>query len=253
MKRESNSSVPDPLAESKPVSRDRSENRSTALTRADLESDRLRKLYREANPGARVLSDAELESSLQSLLQSHPEGEDVWLFGYGSLIWNPILHFEERHVAKLRGYHRRFCLWSHVNRGSLHKPGLVLGLDAGGSCRGVAFRIGAKQAQNELRLLWRREMALGSYNPRWLNVNTGERDLSAIAFIVNRNHPNYAGRLPLETVLNTMIGTRGYLGTPAEYLHETIRGLLAHGVRDEYLMNIRKRILARHPELAHSR
>ena len=253
MKRESSSSVPDPLADSKPVSRDRSENRSTALTRADLESDRLKKLFCQANPGVRVLSDAELDSSLQALLRCHPKGEDVWLFGYGSLIWNPIIQFEERHVARLHGYHRRFCLWSHVNRGSLHKPGLVLGLDAGGSCRGVAFRIGAKQAQSELPLLWRREMALGSYDPRWLNVNTGERDLSAIAFIVNRNHPNYAGRLPLETVLNTMIGTRGYLGTPAEYLHETIRGLLAHGVRDEYLMDIRKHLLALHPELAHLR
>jgi cation transport protein ChaC len=223
------------------------------LTRADLESNRLRKLFCQANPGVRVLSDAELESSVQSLLQSHPAGEDIWLFGYGSLIWNPILHFEERHVAKLHGYHRRFRLWSHVGRGSLQKPGLVLGLDIGGSCRGVVFRIRAEQARNELRLLWRREMVLGSYCPRWLKVTTGERELNAIAFIVNRNHPSYAGRLPLETVLKTMVGTRGYLGTPAEYLHETVRGLLAHGVRDAYLMEIRKRILALHPEPVHSR
>ena len=223
------------------------------LTRADLESDRLKKLFCQANPGVRVLSDAELESSVQALLQSHPKGQDVWLFGYGSLIWNPIVRFEDRHVAKLHVYHRSFCLWSHVNRGSLHKPGLVLGLDSGGSCRGVAFRIRAKQARSELHLLWRREMVLGSYSPRWLSVTIGNRALSAIAFIVNRNHPNYAGRLPLETVLKTMIGARGYLGTPAEYLHETIRGLLAHGVRDEYLMDIRKHLLALHPELAHSR
>lgn len=229
------------------------ENRSDMLTRADLESNRLRKLFCQANPGVRVLSDAELESSIQSLLQSHPEGEDVWLFGYGSLIWNPILHFEERHVARLHGYHRRFCLWSHVGRGSLQKPGLVLGLDTGGSCRGVVFRVHAEQARNELRLLWRREMVLGSYCPRWLKVATGDRELSAIAFTVNRNHPSYAGRLPLETVLKNMVGTRGYLGTPAEYLHETVRGLLAHGVRDEYLMDIRKRILALHPDLARSR
>jgi len=223
------------------------------LTRTDLESDRLRKLFCQANPGVRVLTDAELESSLQALLQTHPQGEDVWLFGYGSLIWNPIIHFAERHVARLHGYHRRFCLWSHVNRGSLHKPGLVLGLDAGGCCRGVVFRIRAEQAQSELRLLWRREMVLGSYRPRWLKVSTGERDLNAIAFTVNRNHANYAGRLPLETVLRTMAGTRGYLGTSAEYLHETVRGLLAHGVRDEYLMDLRKRMLVLHPNLAHSR
>ena len=223
------------------------------LTRADLESDRLRKLFCQANPGVRVLTDAELEASIQSLLDEHPAGEDVWLFGYGSLIWNPIIHFEERHVAKLHGYHRRFCLWSHVGRGSLKKPGLVLGLDAGGCCRGVVFRIDSARARSELKLVWRREMVLGSYSPRWLKLNAGDRDMNAIAFIVNRNHQSYAGRLPVETVLKTMVGTHGYLGTPAEYLHETIRGLLEHGVRDEYLMDIRRRILAMHPELAHPR
>ena len=250
MKRESSSSVPDPLADSKPVSRDRSENRSTALTRADLESDRLKKLFCQANPGVRVLSDAELDSSLQALLRCHPKGEDVWLFGYGSLIWNPIIQFEERHVARLHGYHRRFCLWSHINRGSLHKPGLVLGLDAGGSCRGVAFRIGAKQAQSELPLLWRREMVLGAYCPRWVKVDMGDRELSAIAFVVRRDHPSYAGRLPLDTVLKIMVSARGYLGTPAEYLHETIHGLLKHGVRDAYLLEIRKHVTALYPKLA---
>ena len=220
------------------------------LTRADLESDRLRNLFRQANPGVWVLSDAELESSLQSVLQSHPAGEDVWLFGYGSLIWNPLLHFEERHVAKLHGYHRRFCLWSHIGRGSPQKPGLVLGLDSGGSCRGVAFRIRGDHAKNELRLLWRREMVLGSYCPRWVKVDLGDRDLSAIAFIVRRDHPSYAGRLPLDTVLKIMVSARGFLGTPTEYLHETIQGLLKHGVRDAYLMKIRKHVIALYPKLA---
>lgn len=223
------------------------------LTRADLQSNRLRRLFREANPGTHVLTDAELEASLQALIQSHPAGDDVWLFGYGSLIWNPIIHFEERHVARLHGFHRRFCLWSHVNRGSPQKPGLVLGLDAGGCCRGVVFRIGAERAQGELNLLWRREMVLGSYRPRWLKVSAGERDLKAIAFVVNREHAGYAGRLPVETVIKTMVSSRGHLGTPAEYLHETIQALQAHGIRDEYLMDLRKRVLALHPEQAHAR
>ena len=220
------------------------------LTRADLESNRLRKLFCQANPGVRVLSDADLESSLESLLRSHPEGEDVWLFGYGSLIWNPIIRFEERHVARLHGYHRRFCLWSHVGRGSLQKPGLVLGLDSGGSCRGVAFRIRSDRAENELRLLWRREMVLGSYCPRWVKVDMDDRDLSAIAFIVRRDHPGYAGRLPLDTVIKIMVSARGFPGTPAEYLHETIQGLLKHGVRDAYLMEIRRHVNALYPKLA---
>ena len=213
------------------------------LTRADLKSDRLRKLFARANPGVPVLSDAQLEASIQAVLEARPAGSPMWLFAYGSLIWNPIIRYAERHVGRLHGYHRRFCLWSHVGRGSLAQPGLVLGLDAGGSCRGVVYRISEPEARNELGLLWRREMVLGSYSPRWLNVTMGNREVSAIAFVVNRGHPGYAGKLPLETVLKVMVGSRGFLGTPAEYLHETVRGLLEHGVRDAYLLDLRRRVL----------
>jgi len=219
------------------------------LTRADLENDRLRKLFCQANPDVRVASDAELDASLDSVLKEHPGG-DLWLFGYGSLIWNPCIHFEERHVGKLHGYHRSFCLWSHVGRGSLQKPGLVLGLDTGGCCRGIVFRIRADLVQAELRLLWRREMVLGSYSPRWVKVTKGLEELRAVAFIVKRAHSSYAGRLPLETVLKTLVSTRGYLGTPVDYLMHTTRGLLDHGIRDTYLMELRKRVIAMHPELA---
>jgi len=221
-----------------------------SLSRADLENDMLRKMFQLAHPEVKVLSDAEQEASVRGLLDSHPPGADVWLFGYGSLIWNPIIHFAERRVARLHGYHRSFCLWSHVNRGSPQKPGLVLGLDSGGSCRGVAFRIAGHHAGEELRLLWRREMVLGAYTPRWARIDAGSVDLRAIAFFVNREHASYAGKLPLETVIKTLVSARGQLGTPAEYLLETVRGLIEHGVRDAYLLELRKRVLAMHPELA---
>ncbi|HEX9571008.1 MAG TPA: gamma-glutamylcyclotransferase, partial [Burkholderiales bacterium] len=169
-----------------------------SLTRADLENDLLRATFRRFNPEVRVLSDAEQEASLREVLDRHEPGADVWLFGYGSLVWNPLVHYQERRVARLHGFHRSFCLWSHVNRGSLQRPGLVLGLDAGGSCRGVAYRIAAHHAADELRLLWRREMVLGAYRPRWAKVDSGEEPLQAIAFFVNREHANYAGKLPLE-------------------------------------------------------
>ena len=220
------------------------------LTRADLENDLLRATFRRVNPEVRVLTDAEQEASLREILDRHESGADVWLFGYGSLVWNPLVHYQERRVARLHGFHRSFCLWSHVNRGSLQRPGLVLGLDAGGSCRGVAYRIAAQHAEDELRLLWRREMVLGAYRPRWAKVDSGEEPLQAIAFFVNREHANYAGKLPLETVIKTLVSTRGQLGTPAEYLIETVRGLIEHGVRDPYLLELRKRVLAMHPELA---
>src|SRR5882762_2007347 len=94
-----------------------------SLTRADLENDLLRSTFRRFNPEVRVLSDAEQEASLRGVLDRHEPGTDVWLFGYGSLVWNPIVHYEERRVARLHGFHRSFCLWSHVNRGSLQRPG----------------------------------------------------------------------------------------------------------------------------------
>jgi cation transport protein ChaC len=223
------------------------------LTRADLEKDLLRETFRRTHPGVPVLSDAEQEASLRGILARHQTGSDVWVFGYGSLVWNPIVHHEERRVACLHGFHRSFCVWSHVNRGSLQKPGLILGLDTGGSCRGVAFRIAARRADEELRLLWRREMVLGAYSPRWATVEAGNDTLSAIAFFANREHANYAGKLPLETVIRTLVSARGHLGTPAEYLLETVRGLIEHGVRDAYLLELRKRVLAMHPETMPSR
>jgi len=223
------------------------------LTRADLETDRLKKLFCEANPGVPVLTEAEQDASLKGLLDQHRRGADAWVFGYGSLVWNPIVQHEERRVACLHGFHRSFCLWSHVNRGSRQKPGLVLGLDSGGSCRGVAFRIAARHVAGELRLLWRREMVLGAYSPRWAKIDAGGETVRAIAFFINREHRNYAGKLPLETVIKTLVSARGQLGTPAEYLLKTVRGLIEHGVRDSYLLELRKRVLAVHPELAASR
>ena len=116
----------------------------------------------------------------------------------------------------------------------------------------MAFRIAGRNAAEELRLLWRREMVLGAYSPRWTEVDAGNETLRAIAFFVNRGHANYAGKLPLETVIKTLVSTRGQLGTPAEYLLETVRGLIEHGVRDPYLLELRKRVLAMHPEIAPS-
>src|SRR3981189_2701365 len=221
-----------------------------SLTRADLENDLLRATFRRANPDVRGLSDAEQGAWLRAILDRHETDADVWLFGYGSLVWNPIVHYEERRVARLHGFHRSFCLWSHVNRGSLQRPGLVLGLASRGSCRGVTYRIAAHHAAEELRLLWRREMVLGAYAPRWAKIDSGGETLRAVAFFVNRSHPNYTGKLPLETVIKTLVSARGQLGTPAEYLLAAGRGLIEHGARAPYLTQLRKRVLAVHPELA---
>jgi glutathione-specific gamma-glutamylcyclotransferase len=208
------------------------------LCRADLVDNALRRRLECSPLACELLSEEALESSLRALLASPHRTPDVWLFAYGSLVWNPVLDFDERTVATVHGYHRSFCLWSRINRGTPEKPGLVLGLDRGGRCNGVAYRIPQALADEELRLLWRREMLLGSYAPRWVLLTHGKHSLRALAFVVNRDRSGYAGRLHAENIVERLIHARGALGSGLDYLRQTIDGLAAVGIRDPHLMRV---------------
>src|SRR3978361_1455145 len=139
-------------------------------------------------PGMVVRSDAEIVESLEQTLAAHDPATDVWVFGYGSLMWNPAFAYAERRVGVIRGWHRRFCLWLEMGRGSPDNPGLMLALDRGGTCRGVAFRIPAQDVRSELLLLWRREMFGPASLARWVQVHTAHASFPAITFVVNRAH-----------------------------------------------------------------
>lgn len=208
------------------------------LCRADLVDNVLRRGLEESPLAAELLSEDALEASLQDVLASPHRQADVWLFAYGSLVWNPVFDFEERLIATVHGYHRTFCLWSRVNRGTPERPGLVLGLDRGGRCTGVAYRITQRSAEAELRLLWRREMLLGSYAPRWVYVTHGERSFRGLAFVINRMRSSYAGRLPAEEVVERLMHASGKLGSGLDYLRQTVDGLAAVGIRDPNLMHL---------------
>jgi glutathione-specific gamma-glutamylcyclotransferase len=208
------------------------------LTRADLEGDRIRAELALTPLGPHLLSDEELEESLWQITEARGSDEDWWIFGYGSLIWNPLFHFEERRVVTTHGYHRRFCLSSRINRGTLDKPGLVLGLDRGGRCRGVAYRIAPDHAENELRLIWRREMMLGAYIPRWVEVSDRETRFRAIAFTINRASPAYAGRLPPQAIIERLMSCRGRMGPGIDYLLHTAEALRACGINDHHLREL---------------
>ena len=147
----------------------------------------MRKLYIEAAGNAEwVQSDEQLSHSLTAIIKARPKGAGWWVFAYGSLLWNPLFPFAESRPATLRGLHRRFCLYSVASRGTPEQPGLVLGLDRGGACTGVIYRLPAPLAMDELHLLWRREMVLGAYRPRWVAVKSGEREIHALTFVVRR-------------------------------------------------------------------
>lgn len=206
------------------------------LTRESLADGSLRRWLAATNPDLKVWSDEELQASIDATLAKRPAGTgDVWVFAYGSLIWNPSIHTVERRTADVRGFHRRFCLWTHLGRGTLECPGLMLALERGGSCRGVVYRIAEAQVQEELTLLWRREMVTGAYRPRWVNGATPAGPVRAIAFTMNGAHHRYAGRLPEAQVAAVLARAEGPLGRCCSYLFSTVQHLHDLGIRDRHL------------------
>ena len=205
------------------------------ITRASLQDDTFGRMMAASAPGLRLLTDEERAASLAATLAGRPEtGCGVWLFAYGSLIWNPALHFDMRRLARVHGWHRSFCLVTRAGRGTPDNPGLVLGLDRGGACTGAAFRVPEALVVEELALLWRREMLSGSYRPRWVRVRgaDGTPFGHAIAFTIHRGGENYAGRLAQAEVVQRLSTARGALGSAADYLFRTCDGLRSLGIRD---------------------
>lgn len=216
------------------------------LTRAYLESGLLQKAIAQSGLKTHLLSEAELQASLQQTLARQNPNSDIWLFAYGSLIWNPIFHFAEYCTGTIYGLHRRFCLWTPLGRGTPDNPGLVLGLDRGGSCRGIAYRIAAADVMSELTIVWRREMIVGSYVPTWVKFYHQDRQVvEAIAFVVNRHRSGYAGDISFDATVDTLATAKGQLGSSADYLFQTVDGLCSVGIKDKPLLCLRDRVIAK--------
>ena len=177
----------------------------------------------------RALNPAELTASRRKALAGRDLSGGVWLFAYGSLIWNPLIDVAEKRLGTAYGYHRRFCIWSELGRGSPERPGLMLALDHGGACRGVLLRVAPARIESELELVWQREMLTSVYHARWLRVRSAAGPVEALAFIVNRAHPKYAGQLSDERILDAIAAAEGPIGRCADYLVETVACLRAFG------------------------
>jgi cation transport protein ChaC len=157
---------------------------------------------------------------------------DLWVFGYGSLMWNPGFRHEESRPALLFGWHRRFCVYSHRYRGTPEKPGLVLGLDKGGSCRGVAFRVRVADIPEAMEYLWDREMRGGAYEMREVGLRLPSGPAKGRAFVVRRHHKSYAGRLSIEDTARLILQGIGARGHCREYLRNTVQHLEELGLVD---------------------
>lgn len=213
------------------------------LCRDDLESGRMRALYQDAVGGqGSALDDFQLSDSLTATLAAKPKGAGWWVFAYGSLLWNPLFPFAEARPATIRGLHRRFRLYSMASRGTKDAPGLVLGLDRGGACTGVVYRLPAPVAIDELHLLWRREMVTGAYHPKWVGVQSADRRLIALAFTLKHDHPQYTGKLDIDTEARIIANAAGAFGSSLDYLERTRVALVTHGIVDRYLEHIAAKV-----------
>jgi|RhiMethySRZTD1v2_1073278.scaffolds.fasta_scaffold73244_4 cation transport protein ChaC len=189
-------------------------------------------------PNFRFMTDAERAAHIDGILARAPHRGSVWVFGYGSLMWNPAFHFAEERTARIHGFHRQFCLWARSGRGSPERPGLMLSIESGGSCNGVAYRIARHAVKTELDILWRREMRSLSYRPLWVTAHTQKGAEQAIVFAVNRSHERYVPGLDAKTVVRYLANGAGLNGTCCEYLFDTVDHLRRLGIRDERMENL---------------
>jgi glutathione-specific gamma-glutamylcyclotransferase len=199
----------------------------------------------DPGPAPGYLSDGERAASLAATL-AHPRArEPVWVFAYGSLIWKRGFPIAERRIGTLHGYHRQFCLLVKRFRGSPDAPGLMLGLERGGLCRGIVYRLADHERDEALRTIWSRELLTAAYVPHWADVRTPEGPVRAIAFTINRTHERYTGRLNEEAVADALARACGHVGSCAEYLLETVTHLEELGIRDRRLWRLQAMVAAR--------
>jgi glutathione-specific gamma-glutamylcyclotransferase len=175
--------------------------------------------------------------------------DDLWVFAYGSLMWRPDFSFEERVEARLIGAHRALCVYSFVHRGTPERPGLVLGLDRGGTCRGIAYRVSAAQRVKTIAYLRKREQVTSVYREVVRPIvlqHRPPRRVPALCYVVDRGHPQYAGRLSLHQQLHLVRQGHGMSGANRDYVIATVSALEELGYRESALHRLAQLIAGTH-------
>jgi cation transport protein ChaC len=198
-------------------------------------------------PGVAYLDDEDYSAIADQVLRSWKAAEGFWVFAYGSLIWKPAFPAVDERKATVPGWHRAFALRLTRWRGTPECPGLMLTLDRGGSCQGIAYRMADPNLRQALICLLQREMTVkpSTTAPRWVSAMTAEGPLRALAFTVDRKGAAYAGGLPEDHVVDTLSTAVGHWGSCAEYLLNTVENLDRHGIRDGLLWRLQARVAQR--------
>jgi cation transport protein ChaC len=205
-------------------------------------------------PGYRPATDADYAALVNEIAAAAPP-DGLWVFGYGSLLWNPAFDFVERRLATAPGWHRSFCLgWDYRFRGNPGAPGLMLALDRGGQCNGALFRLPDDALHANLDRLIRREMSMvpTAFPARWISVRTDDGAKRALTFAMNRKSGRYVGGLSPEALADVLATACGFRGSMAEYLHATVLHLEEMGIHDRHLWHLQE-LVAERIERLHGR
>lgn len=188
---------------------------------------------------AQPLTPSQLRESLLGTLAQKPGLSELWVFAYGSLMWNPVLQHDRVEPATLQGWHRAFCLEMWNGRGDRRTPGRMLALEPGGTVQGLALRLSGNRQDEDLELLWNREMIVGSYRPVWTRVRLTDRArIDALTFVADTQGPQYRLNSAVSDVAGRMAMARGALGSNADYVHRLQDALRQHGLRDDYVAEL---------------
>jgi cation transport protein ChaC len=178
-----------------------------------------------------------------------PAAGDLWVFGYGSLMWRPGFDYLERHHARLIGAHRALCVYSFVHRGTPEQPGLVFGLDRGGACRGIAYRVAGTRREETIAYLRAREQVTMVYREVWRSVwidDDPKRRVQALCYIVDRGHRQYAGRLTVAEQLHLVRQAHGRSGANRDYVIDAVASIESLGYRETDLHRLVEQLKGAH-------
>ncbi|TKV10785.1 gamma-glutamylcyclotransferase [Citrobacter sp. wls619] len=209
------------------------------LTRDYILSGEFHRAHELTLPGHMIWDYEKITDSMLTALKERPSGAPVWIFAYGSLMWNPLLAVEEIRKATLPGWQRRFCIKLISGRAIPEKPGRMLSLEKDGDAEGIALKLSENGLEEELLLVWIREMITGLYQPRWLQVNldSGEQ-VDAITFVSDRYHSLYISNSSVEDVSPIILQAHGSIGSNADYVYQLEHTLSSWNIKDSYVADV---------------
>ena len=209
------------------------------LTSENISKGLVREKIRNMLKDQTVLNDNELLAIRRKIIPDSGIGETIYIFAYGSLLWNPTFNYLEQRPARIYGFHRRFCMKTKLGRGSIKNPGLMLALDKGGNCKGSVYKLHKKTELNEIDLLFKREMVTGAYIPKLIKTEIGPGQwVKSLAFTVDKKNKNYISNITLEETAKLISKAHGFLGTCEEYLNYTIDSLKELNIEDKQMIKI---------------